>query len=103
MLSKYYKIVYSLILSLMAQGNLKLKSKASSRVTKKQKNPKKATPMIIKPKNATSKQKLTKVLEGHLMASTEKLIAGRVGHLELLKGSRRQLERQEKLAKKNKK
>ncbi|CUM54631.1 unnamed protein product [Debaryomyces fabryi] len=82
----------------MAQGNLKLKAKGPKKVVKKLLTPKKATPKIIKPKKAPAKQatKLTKVQQGHLMNSTERLIAGRVGHLELIKGSRRQLEKEEK-------
>ena len=82
----------------MAQGNLKLKAKGPKKVIKKLLTPKKATPKIIKPKKSQAKQttKLTNVQQGHLMNSTEKLIAGRVGHLELIKGSRRQLEREDK-------
>lgn len=82
----------------MAQGNLKLKASGPKKVVKKLLTPKKATPKIIKPKKAPAKQhkKLTKVQQGHLMNSTEQLIAGRVGHLELIKGSRRQNEREEK-------
>lgn len=89
----------------MAQGKIKLKSKAPARVTKKQTNPKGAAPRIIKPKKSVAKlaQKLAKVHLSQLMSSTEKLIASRVGHLELIKGSRRQIERQEKEAAKNKK
>lgn len=82
----------------MAQGVKKLKSKAPARVTKKQLQTRAAAPRIIKPKKATSKLKLTKVHTSQLMASTEKLIAGRVGHLEIIKGSRRQIEKQEKEA-----
>ena len=40
----------------MAQGNLKLKSKKAARVTKKQLNPKKAAPKIIKAKNPQLKK-----------------------------------------------
>lgn len=84
----------------MAQGNLKLKSKGPGRVTKKQQNPARAKPKIIKPKKQTAKeaQKLSKVHQGQLMKSTETLIAGRVGHLELIKGSRRQTEKENKAA-----
>lgn len=80
----------------MAQGNLKLKSKAKARVTKKQQNPRSSAPKIIKPKKASAKQafKLLKSLSG--LAGTEKLIASRVGHLELIKGSRREVEKEEK-------
>lgn len=88
----------------MAQGKLDLKKKGTGpgRVTKKQKNPKLAAPKIIKPKKAKAQQaqKLTKIQQGQLMTSTEKLIAGRVGHLELIKGLRRQLEKEEKQKKK---
>lgn len=84
----------------MAQAPLKVKSKDKKRVTKKQQNPKAAAPKIIKPKN----QKLatmSKLKQSYsVTASTEKLIASRVGHLELLKGSRREVEKEQKLAKK---
>lgn len=88
----------------MAQGKITLKNTKPARVTKKQKNPKGAAPKILKAKKSTAKQaaKLTKIHQGQLMSSTEKLIASRVGHLELIKGSRRQIEKEEK-AKKNKK
>jgi len=91
-------------ISIMAQGNLKLKSKGPARVTKKQQNPKRAAPKIIKPKKQTAKeaQKLTKIHQGQLMKSTEKLIASRVGHLELLKGTRREIEKENKGDKKKK-
>ncbi|KAK6459078.1 uncharacterized protein RJT20DRAFT_124230 [Scheffersomyces xylosifermentans] len=84
----------------MAQGNLKLKTKAPARVTKKQINPKKAAPKVYKSKKGVSldTQKLAKIHSSNLMSSTEKLIASRVGHLELIKGSRRQIEKQEKEA-----
>lgn len=82
----------------MAQGKLKLKSKAPARVTKKQQNPKNYAPKIIKAKNqrVIDNQKLAKVHKAQLANSTEKLIASRVGHLELIKGSRRQIEKAEK-------
>ena len=82
----------------MAQGNLKLKATGPKKAAKKLLTPKKAAPKIIKPKKSSAKQhsKLTKVQQGHLMNSTELLIAGRVGHLELIKGSRRQIEKEEK-------
>ena len=82
----------------MAQAPLKVKSKAKprERVTKKQMNPKKAAPKILKPKKQTLAQmaKLNKVYS--VTASTAKLIASRVGHLELLSGSRREIEKTEK-------
>lgn len=89
----------------MAQGNLKLKSKKAARVTKKQLNPKKAAPKIIKAKKTTAKeaQNFVKVHQSQLTTSTEKLISLRVGHLELLKGSRRQVEKENKEANKKQK
>lgn len=86
----------------MAQGNLKLKSKAKARVTKKQQNPRSSAPKIIKPKKSSAKQafKLQKSLSG--LAGTEKLIASRVGHLEIIKGSRREIEKEEKKNKEKK-
>ena len=82
----------------MAQGKLKLKAKAPARVTKKQKSVKAAAPRIIKAKKASAKHTagITKIQLSQLVSSTEKLIASRVGHLELIKGSRRQIEAAEK-------
>lgn len=74
----------------MVQGNLKLKKKAPARVTKKQRNPKKAAPKIIKPKKATDSTKLAKVHSASSMKSTEKLVSSRVGHLELLHATKRE-------------
>jgi hypothetical protein len=84
----------------MAQAPLKVKKKEKTRITKKQQNPKKAAPKMIKPKNQQLAQlaKLSKTYS--VTQQTEKLIASRVGHLELLKGSRRQIERAEKEKKK---
>lgn len=86
----------------MAQGNLKLKSKAPKRVTKKQTDAKKAAPRIIAPRKATLKEnhKFAKTHQAQLLTSTEKLIASRVGHLEILKGLRRSLAKIEKSIKK---
>lgn len=85
----------------MAQAPLKVKSKQKprARVTKKQQNPKPAAPKMIKPKkqNLAQMAKLNKVYS--VTAQTEKLISSRVGHLELLKGSRREIEKEEKLKK----
>ncbi|ODV80062.1 uncharacterized protein CANTADRAFT_25799 [Suhomyces tanzawaensis NRRL Y-17324] len=80
----------------MAQGKLKLKpSSGPGRAAKKAHASKKAAPRIIKPKRTQAKDalKLTKIHQGQLMSSTEKLIASRVGHLEIIKGSRRQVEK----------
>ncbi|GMM29728.1 hypothetical protein DAMA08_024730 [Martiniozyma asiatica (nom. inval.)] len=88
----------------MAQGNLKLSKKKTARVTKKQKNPKAAAPKIYKTKNITLKEKqvlkLTKSHQSKLTETTEKLISSRVGHLEILQGDRRSLEKQEREKKK---
>lgn len=80
----------------MVQGNVKLKSRAKGRVTKKQQNPRANAPKQIKPKKASAKQthKLNKLINA--LSGTEKLISSRVGHLELLKGTRRELEKEEK-------
>ncbi|KAH3669005.1 hypothetical protein OGAPHI_002760 [Ogataea philodendri] len=84
----------------MAQGNLKLAKKKSARVTKHQKNPRAAAPKILKPRKANSDEKqlvrLSKKHSATLVASTEKLIASRVGHLELIKGSRKEVEKKKK-------
>jgi hypothetical protein len=85
----------------MAQGNLKLSKKKAARVTKHQKNPKAAAPKLYKSKNVSLKEKqVIKLAKGHqakLVSNTEKLISSRVGHLELLKGDRRTLEKEERL------
>lgn len=88
----------------MAQGKLKLKTKAPARITKKQKNTRAAAPKVYKAKTtqAVHAEKLTKIQSSQLISSTEKLIASRVGHLELIKGSRREIERKEKEAAKKK-
>lgn len=81
----------------MVQGGNKLKSKKPARVTKKQQNPKAAAPKVYKAKKGASNitlSKLNKVHSSVLTSNTEKLIASRVGHLELIKGSRRLLAKQ---------
>lgn len=85
-------------LFIMAQGNLKLKSKGKARVTKKQGNLRAAAPLIIKPKKSSAKQTFKLKKSASSSVGTEKLIASRVGHLELIKGSRRQIEKAEKEA-----
>ncbi|KAH3664307.1 hypothetical protein WICMUC_005850 [Wickerhamomyces mucosus] len=84
----------------MVQGNLKLSKKKPARVTKLQKNPKAAAPKIRKPKKVNPNEKnLFKLSQKHtanLVSSTEKLIASKVGHLELLKGTRRETEKKSK-------
>ncbi|TID28386.1 hypothetical protein CANINC_002564 [Pichia inconspicua] len=89
----------------MAQGNLKLAKKKSARVTKNQKNPKAAAPKICKPKKVSTKEKqvikLARQHQAKLVSNTEKLISSRVGHLEMLKGDRRTLEKEERLKAQN--
>lgn len=83
----------------MAQGKLKLKAKKSARVTKKQQNPRPAAPRIYTAKLGSTLKQLQKLTKAHLaklVSLTEKLIAGRVGHLELIKGSRREVEKAQK-------
>lgn len=84
----------------MAQGNLKLKPKTKTRTTKRQTNLRAAAPLIIKPKREALKKSFDLKKSVGSLVGTEKLIASRVGHLELIKGSRRQIERQEKEKKK---
>lgn len=91
----------------MAQGKLKLVKKKPARVTKHQRNPKAAAPKVYKAKHVPDKEKqIIKLTKGHqskLTETTEKLISSRVGHLELLKGDRRSLERAEREQAKKKK
>lgn len=79
----------------MAQGSLKLsKTKVSKPKQRKSKSSSKG-PTIAKPRKAAA-LKEAKIKHQHtasLTASTEKLIASRVGHLELLKGTRKELEK----------
>lgn len=56
--------------------------------------------MIIKPKKAVAKQSYNLRKSVGSLNGTEKLISSRVGHLEIIKGSRRQIEREQKEAKK---
>lgn len=69
-------------------------------MTKKQGNLRAAAPLIIKPKKSVAKQQFKLKKSVGSSAGTEKLIASRVGHLEIIKGSRRQVEKEEKEAKK---
>lgn len=82
----------------MAQGNTKLKLTKKARVTKKQSNLRASAPLIIKPKKSAAKHSFNLRKSVGSLNGTEKLIAGRVGHLEIIKGSRRQIEKQEKEA-----
>ncbi|AET40652.1 uncharacterized protein Ecym_6271 [Eremothecium cymbalariae DBVPG len=88
----------------MVQKALKVtkKPKDPRRITKKQMNLKKAAPLQLKSrkKSLQHMKKLAKTCSR--TEATERFVASRVGHLELLKGTRRQLEEQKKskLAKK---
>ncbi|AGO10934.1 AaceriAFR574Wp [[Ashbya] aceris (nom. inval.)] len=77
----------------MVQKALKVTKKAKDprRVTKKQKNLKKAAPLQLKSKKKSLQhmKKLQKL--SSLTEVTEKLVASRVGHLELIKGTRKEL------------
>lgn len=82
----------------MAQKALKVKQKSKDprRVTKKQKNLRKGAPLIIKSKKKGLQymKKINKT--SSLTVATEKMISSRVGHLELLKGTRREIEKDNK-------
>lgn len=61
-------------------------------------SPKKAAPKKLAPrrKGAIVDAKILKRHSAALTSATEKLIASRVGHLELLKGNRREIEKAER-------
>lgn len=82
----------------MPQKALKVTKKAKDprRITKKQKNLKKAAPLQIKSRKQ-SLQHMKKLNKTYSIAqATEKLVSSRVGHLELLKGTRKELEREKR-------
>lgn len=76
----------------MTQGKVKL-TKGPAKVAKKS-AAKKAGPKHLAPKKTQARKDaaLSKKLSASLTSATEKLLASRVGHLELLKGTRRELE-----------
>ncbi|CAG59504.1 uncharacterized protein GVI51_G04785 [Nakaseomyces glabratus] len=78
----------------MPQKPLKVTKKAKDprRVTKKQKNLRKAAPIQIKSKKKSLRhlKKLSKT--SSLTEATERLVASKVGHLELLRGTRKEIE-----------
>ena len=82
----------------MAQKPLKVTKKAKDprRVTKKQKNLRAAAPRMIKSKKKSLQHMKKLNRTASLTVPTEKLIAAKVGHLELLKGTRRELEKKAK-------
>ncbi|CCH58613.1 hypothetical protein TBLA_0A08240 [Henningerozyma blattae CBS 6284] len=79
----------------MVQKALKVNKKVKNprRVTKKQKNLRKAAPLIIKSKKKGLQhmKKLNK--SASLTESTERLLSSKIGHLELLKGTRKEIEK----------
>ncbi|VEU21944.1 DEKNAAC102890 [Brettanomyces naardenensis] len=88
----------------MSQGKLTLgKKRKVHRVTKRQRNPRSAAPKILKAKKIGHREleirKLSKKERGRFADSTEKSIAAKVGHLELLKGTRREIEKDAKVKK----
>lgn len=80
----------------MPQKALKVtkKPKDPRRVTKKQKNLRKCASLQIKSKKKSllHLKKLNRTAS--LSQSTERMIASKVGHLEMIKGTRRELEKE---------
>lgn len=80
----------------MPQKALKVnkKPKDSRRITKKQRNLRKAAPLQIKSKKKSLNhlKSLSKTVS--VTEVTERLVASRVGHLELIKGTRRDIEKE---------
>ncbi|KAF9887821.1 hypothetical protein FE257_009627 [Aspergillus nanangensis] len=74
----------------MAQGLLK-KSKATGPKRGTNTGPKRMNPKAIAPKSAAliKQKKLTKKLTSGMTARTEKVLAERAGHLELLAGGKK--------------
>ncbi|KAK7203400.1 hypothetical protein BZA70DRAFT_291432 [Myxozyma melibiosi] len=74
----------------MAQGALKVIKKGN---VKKSQTPKKAAKKTIAPRknSAIVTAKLKKKHSSAIAVETEKLLSSRVGHLEVLKGSRREI------------
>ncbi|CAI1601146.1 hypothetical protein SEUBUCD646_0L04050 [Saccharomyces eubayanus] len=85
----------------MPQKPLKVTKKVKDprRVTKKQKNLRKAAPLQLKSKKKSLQymKKLRK--SSSLTETTERLVASKVGHLELLRGTRKELEKGKKASK----
>ncbi|CUS20307.1 LAQU0S01e03664g1_1 [Lachancea quebecensis] len=86
----------------MPQKALKVTKKAKDprRVTKKQKNLRAAAPLQIKSKKRSLAHMKKLNRASSLTEATEKLIASRVGHLELLKGTRKEIAGQSSKGKK---
>ncbi|KAL5339335.1 hypothetical protein BJX70DRAFT_364059 [Aspergillus crustosus] len=75
----------------MAQGLLKKSKPATTSKRSKTLGPKKGTNGTIAPKKASliRQQKITKKLTSGLVAKTERNLAQRAGHLELLAGGKK--------------
>ncbi|KAI5289437.1 hypothetical protein KEM54_003867 [Ascosphaera aggregata] len=85
----------------MAQGALKKnKPKASTTAKKSGKLPKGARVFAPKKSGLVKQQKITKKLTSGLTAKTERMLAERAGHLEMLAGGKK--EKQEKAQEKAK-
>ncbi|KAL6947557.1 hypothetical protein ACO0RG_000132 [Hanseniaspora osmophila] len=82
----------------MPQASGKLnKNKKGHRVTKRQTNLRKAAPLQLKPKSVHKGLHLHKLSSKYsITEQTEKLVASKVGHLEVLKGTRKEIEKQKK-------
>ncbi|KAK9366726.1 hypothetical protein V1509DRAFT_628917 [Lipomyces kononenkoae] len=77
----------------MVQGTLK---NIKAKTTSKKLTPKKAAKKIIAPRknSAIVTAKLKKKHSAAIAVNTEQLLSSRVGHLEVLKGSRREIEKE---------
>lgn len=89
----------------MAQGALKKKQTSSVKPAAAKRNRGKLTIKAaknLKPKRRSAVQAaaLNKKHTAALSSATEKLVAARVGHLELLEGTRRDIENEKKAGKK---
>ncbi|KAL1998150.1 hypothetical protein VTN02DRAFT_6770 [Thermoascus thermophilus] len=83
----------------MAQGEIKKKSTSTSSAAKRSTAlaPKRGPRHIAPKKPALVRQaKMTKKLTAGLIAKTERSLAERAGHLELLKGGRKEKKNQDK-------
>ncbi|KAF2274385.1 uncharacterized protein EI97DRAFT_435220 [Westerdykella ornata] len=85
----------------MAQGAIKKANKASSARKPSQTGPKRGS-RVIKPKKASliSQQKIKKKVAAGLTAKTEKLLGEKAGHLEMLRGGKKEKKEEKKGAKK---
>ncbi|VVT56106.1 uncharacterized protein SAPINGB_P004817 [Magnusiomyces paraingens] len=84
----------------MPQGSLKKSTTKSPGRIKKQtsKTPKKAAPKTLAPKKraAVKDAQIARKHTAALTGATEKILAAKIGHLELLKGTRKELEERER-------